>query len=129
MIDAAPYSVPKEPGRWRALALAAAMHAALFAFLWFGVRWQNETPVAGEAEVWSPQAQEAAPQPQPQPQPQPEPEKKVETKPVPQAVAKPEPIEKPVNNPDIALEQEKKKRRHEEQARERDQKLVLVWVC
>ena len=33
-----PYVVPDEPGRWSALALAAAMHAALFAFLWIGIR-------------------------------------------------------------------------------------------
>lgn len=126
MIDAAPYSVPKEPGRWRALALAAAMHAALFALLWFGVRWQNETPVAVEAEVWSPQAQEAAPRPQPQPEPAPV--KQPEPKPVPPAPVppppKPQPVEKPVEKPDIALEQEKKKRQLEEQAREREEKLA-----
>jgi len=122
MIEAAPYSVPKEPGRWRALALAAAMHAALFALLWFGVRWQNQTPVAVEAEIWSPQPQEAAPRPQPQP----EPVKQAEPKPAPPVAAKPEPkpqpVEKPMEKPDIALEQEKKKRRLEEQAREREEK-------
>ena len=90
---AAPYFVPEEPGRWRALFLAAVVHGILFAFLWIGVRWQNETPVAVEAEVWDMQAQQAAPK---------------------ETVVVPEPpkpaIEKPVEAPDIVLEQEKKRK-------------------
>ena len=125
MSDAAPYSVPKEPGRWRALLLAAAVHAVLIAFLWFGVRWQNDTPVTVEAEVWDQLPQEAA---KPAPEPEPAPEQKIEPKPEPQADANPkpqaEPMEKPAENPDIALEQEKKKRRQEEEKRERDEKLA-----
>ena len=79
MSDTTPYSVPKEPGRWRAISLAALVHAALLALLWFGIRWQSETPVAVEAEVWSPQPREAAPRPQPPP---PKEEEKPEPKPI-----------------------------------------------
>lgn len=108
-----PYSVPREPGRWRAIALAAVVHAALFAFLWFGVRWQNETPVAVEAEVWSPQALEAArkaPPPPPEPEPEPVPQvQRPQPKPQPPREVPP-PVEVPVQKaPDIALEREKKR--------------------
>lgn len=115
MTAATPYFVPQEPGRWRALTLAAVVHAALVVFLWFGVRWQNEVPVAIEAEVWSPQAREAAPRPEPEPEVTPEPQPmKMET-------PKPVVIAPPVVKPDIALEQEKKRKaqqqEREEQAR------------
>ena len=107
MMNAAlPYAIPKEPGRGRAIALAAAVHAALLAFLWIGVRWQNETPIAVEAEIWSPQIREAAPLPQPEVQ--------LAPKPIAQAPTRPEPIpaEKivPEDKPDIALEQLKKRK-------------------
>lgn len=122
MMDATPYSVPKEPGRWRALSLAVVVHLALLAFLWFGVRWQSETPVGVEAEVWSPQNREAAPTPPPpesKPEPQPEPKPAPEPKPVVQETPKP-PVAEPVReNPEIALEQEKK--RKEQQRREREE--------
>lgn len=106
MTDAIPYSVPPEPGRWRALTLAAVVHAALLAFLWFGVRWQNETPATIEAEVWSPVPREAAPQPVPEP----------EVKPEPKEIPKPVAVKPPVVKPDIALEQEKKRKEKEQQA-------------
>ena len=120
MSDSTPYSLPPQPGRWRAIALAAVVHAALFGFLWFGVNWQNQTPVAVEAEVWSPQARDAAPRavadpPAPAPVP-------MQEKPVPRP--RPEPAIPPPaarlevpqpKAPDIALEREKQKR---ERARE-----------
>jgi colicin import membrane protein len=111
MVDATPYTVPKEPGRWRALMLAAAVHAALLAFLWIGVRWQNETPATIEAEVWSPQPREAAPRPDPVKAPEPEPQ----PKPVVREPPKPETKEPAVAKPDIALDQEKKKRKLQEE--------------
>ena len=136
MNDASPYKIPKEPGRWRAFTLAALVHLALVAMLWIGVRWQNETPVAVEAEVWSPQAQQAAPKPQPEPEPeQPPPPPRVVETPKPQPAPPPQverPVEKPVPNPDIALEQEKKKRLKEEkdrrleEEREREQQKKLA---
>ena len=72
--SAVPYRVPPEPGRMRALGLALLMHVLLLGFLWIGVSWQNVTPVAVEAEIWSPQVRQAAP---PAPEPQPEPPKPV----------------------------------------------------
>jgi colicin import membrane protein len=124
MKDATPYHIPKEPGRWRAITLAAVVHLALLAFLWIGIRWHSETPVAIEAEVWSPQAQQAAPKPEPEPEPQPEPTPKVQEAPKPQPappvereVARPQ--EKPVPDPEIALEQERKKKRLKEEREKR----------
>ena len=114
MSDTTPYSVPKEPGRWRAISLAALVHAALLALLWFGIRWQSETPVAVEAEVWSPQPREAAPRPQPPP---PKEEEKPEPKPIVKEIPKivketppPVPVTPPIPKPDIVLEQEKKRK-------------------
>jgi colicin import membrane protein len=107
MTDATPYTVPREPGRWRALTFAALVHAALFAFLWIGVRWQNDTPATIEAEVWSPQPREAAPLPEPVKAPEPLPQPVIKDTPKPKA------IEPPVVKPDIALEQEKKRKAQE----------------
>jgi colicin import membrane protein len=124
MKDATPYTIPKEPGRWRSFTLAVLVHLALVALLWIGVRWQNETPTAVEAEIWSPQAQQAAPKPQPEPeavQPPPPPPPVVET-PKPQPAPPVErPVEKPVPNPDIALEQEKKRKLKEEKERREEE--------
>lgn len=122
MTDASPYIVPKEPGGWRAITLAALVHAALFIFLWIGVHWQNETPVTIEAEVWSPEPREAAPLPEPvkAPEPQPEPKPVVkETPPPPKVVEEP-----PVAKPDIALEQEKKRKAEKEKKRLEEERLA-----
>lgn len=121
-----PYAVPKEPGRWRAIALAAVVHVALLTFLWVGVNWQSETPVEVEAEIWSPQARDAAPQaPEPDPQPQPKPEPKPEPVKEP---PKAEPVEPPPPKIDIALEKEKKrkeleKKQKQQAEQEREDKL------
>jgi colicin import membrane protein len=107
----APYRVPPEPSRWPAIALAAAVHAGLLAFLFIGVNWQNNAPVAVEAEVWDMKTQAAAPPPPPPPEvvePQPEPT----PAPLPKVVEPPPPpVERPVapKPPDIALEREKRK--------------------
>lgn len=116
MSDNSPYNIPQAPGRWRAITLALVMHVALFLFFWVGIRWQSETPLTVEAEIWDPVYKEAAPlPPEPQPQPQPEPPK---PEPVPVPEPKPEPpkvIEQPkVENPEIALQKEKEKKRKEE---------------
>jgi colicin import membrane protein len=111
MMSATPYSVPQEPGQWRAIALAVIFHALLFTFLWVGIRWQSDTPQTVEAEVWNLQAKEEAPPPPP-PEPTPEVQQpKPEVKDVPK-----------VEQPDIALEQEKKKRAEEKKAREDEEK-------
>jgi colicin import membrane protein len=126
MNDATPYTIPKEPGGWRSFTLAVLVHLALVALLWIGVRWKNETPMAVEAEIWSPQAQQAAPKPQPEPEAvQPPPTPRVVEAPKPQPAPAPvveRPVEKPVPNPDIALEQEKKRRlKEEKERREREE--------
>ncbi len=108
--------IPSEPGRWRAIILALVMHLILLLVLWFSVSWQNQKPVAVEAEIWSPQSTVAAPPPPPPPVAIPEP--------TPEPVKAPEPIKKiepvkPVKteatdsmkkNVDIALEKEKKRK-------------------
>ncbi len=108
--------IPSEPGRWRAIILALVMHLILLLVLWFSVSWQNQKPVAVEAEIWSPQSTVAAPPPPPPPVAIPEP--------APEPVKAPEPIKKiepvkPVKteaadsmkkNVDIALEKEKKRK-------------------
>lgn len=123
MTDATPYIVPKEPGLGRALTLAALVHAALLAFLWIGVQWQSETPSTIEAEVWSPQPREAALLPEPvkapEPEPEPKPEPVVEEPPKPKVVEPP-----PVAKPDIALEQEKKRKAEEKKRREEEERLA-----
>ena len=125
----APYRVPPEPSRWPAIALAAAVHAGLLAFLYIGVSWQNNAPVEVEAEVWDMKTQSAAPPmpvptpvptppeptptpPEPTPpEPVPVPKAAPEPKPIPKVapppVAKPEPVAP--KTPDIALEREKRK--------------------
>ncbi len=86
------------------------MHALLLGFLWVGISWQNTTPVAIEAEIWSPQARLAAPPAPPEPAPvEPEPEPVKAVPPPPPPVAEPEPKAK-TPDPDIALEKEKKRK-------------------
>jgi colicin import membrane protein len=127
-----PYRVPPEPSRWPSIALAAAVHAGLLAFLFVGVNWQNTEPVAVEAEVWDMKIQAAAPPPPPPPPPEvaepaPEPVPKVAV--APKVVEPPPPpIEKPVapKPPDIALEREKRKaeqRKLLDEQREEEKKL------
>lgn len=120
--SAVPYQVPLEPGRWRALILAALVHIALIIFLWFGVSWQNTVPVAIEAEIWSPQAREAAPRPEPLPEPEPQPEP---PKPLPPKVAPPpEPAAK-TPDPDIALEKKRKQELEKKQAEALEKKRLV----
>jgi colicin import membrane protein len=120
----APYTVPPEPNRIPAIALALAVHAALLAFLWVGISWKKEQP-AVEAEVWDMKVESAAapalpPPPEPevrQPEPLPEP-KPLPPPPIPK-VSEPEPV-KPAT-PDINLEREKKKLAEQKKQREREQ--------
>ncbi|WP_211467523.1 cell envelope integrity protein TolA [Collimonas silvisoli] len=121
MTGNSPYSVPKEPGGIRAIALAATVHAVLFAFLWFGIHWQSQQPIAVEAEVWNPQIKDAAPtppEPTPEPTPVPKPEPVIqETAPPPKVVTPPLP------NPEIALEKEKKRKEQERKDLQRQEEL------
>ncbi|MFL6632514.1 MAG: cell envelope integrity protein TolA [Massilia sp.] len=107
--NGAPYHVPPEPNRWPAIGLAVGVHALLLAFLVIGVSWQNNAPVAVEAEIWDVTTQTAAP-PAPAPEPEPEPETPP-PQPAPKAVEPPPVVDKPQpKQPDIALEREKKRK-------------------
>jgi colicin import membrane protein len=48
-------------GTVRSFALAFVVHGLLFAFLYFGIRWQSRPPAAIEAELWSEPPRVAAP--------------------------------------------------------------------
>lgn len=116
-----PYRVPPEPSRLPAFALAVAVHAVLLGFLWFGISWQNNEPVAVEAEVWDMSVQTAAapplpPPPEPEPTPQPEPVPAPPPPPPPPRVTE-TPVERPAPPPDINLEREKQRK---EEERKRD---------
>ncbi len=91
-------------GTLRSFALALAVHCALFAFLYFGVRWQSQPPESIAAELWVPAQVAPAPRIEaPKVEPAPEP------KPVPVVKEEPKEIPKPAAKPDIAIKEEKKK--------------------
>lgn len=106
-----PYRVPKRHSGTRAFALALAMHCVLFAFLWVGIRWNND-PTGVDAEIWDMTTQMAAPKvTEPEPQPEPEPEPPART---PQPEAPPPAAVKPLpKEPDIALQKKKEKEKKE----------------
>jgi len=109
-----PYRVPKQHDNTRSALLAAAMHLVLVLFLWVGIRWQNNEPVAVEAEVWDMSVQTAAPPaPPPEPQPEDQPEPEPVKPPPPPVEAPPQPKE-----PDIALERLKAKVKAEKEKQE-----------
>jgi len=114
--------VPKRHGGTRAFALALAMHCVLFAFLWVGIRWNND-PVGVDAEIWDMTTQMAAPQaPEPEPQPEPEPPAR---EPEPTPTPPPE-VVKPVQpDPDIALQKKKEKEKKELEQKIAEQKKKL----
>lgn len=114
-----------------AIVMAVVVHCLLVAGLWFGVSWQPKPEQVVSAEVWDVQVREAAPlaagdlaadagapdaaakveaEPEPEPakaaQPQPEP------RPAPTREAAPQ------ERPDIALAQERERRRQEQLAAE-----------
>jgi colicin import membrane protein len=121
--NGAPYHVPPEPNRWPAIGLAVGVHALLLAFLWIGISWQNNAPVAVEAEIWDVTTQTAAPPPPPAPEPEPEPETPP-PQPTPKAVEPPPAVEQPQpKQPDIALEREKK-RKEELKRKEEERELA-----
>ena len=100
VLDRGPVNAP-------AAVLSVVVHLALFAFLFFGIRWQSKPPDAVFVELWDrPPVLEqpaAAETPKPEPQAQPKPEPKVETKVPPEPKAELKPAK-----PDIAVEREKK---------------------
>ena len=128
--NGSPYRLPPEPNRWPAIGLAVGVHALLLAFLWIGVSWQNNAPIAVEAEIWDVTTQTAAPPPTP-PTQEPEPTPEPQPQPTPKAVEPPPAVEQPrPKQPDIALEREKKRKEElkrkqlEEERQERERELA-----
>ena len=96
----APFLPPRQARAATAwsVALTVAMHGLLFAFLYFGVRWQSRPPAAIEAELWSEPARAVAPAPV-QATPVDAPRPLVRDEPKPEAAPP---------KPDIAIKEEKK---------------------
>lgn len=85
-----------------ALLLSAAVHLLLLGALFFGVQWKSKAPSSIEVEVWR-----APPPPMPIEKPEPQITPKPEPKPTPKAEI-PQPAK-----PDIALKDDKKKKKEE----------------
>lgn len=117
--DGVPYRVPREPNPGSSLLMAVVVHAALLAFLWIGVSWQNNEPVSVEAEVWDMQTEAAAPPPEPTPPPIRRPEPVPEPKP-------PKVVEEPLapKAPDIALERLKEQKKKLLERKLAEEKLI-----
>lgn len=121
MTEFSPHTFPGSPlgmiapsAQWRSMVLAAMVHGLLLAFLWVGVRWQSQQTIAVEAEVWDMTTRQAAPKLVPVEIAQPETEKD----PV-KVLPKVEPLE----DPEIALMQEKKRQLKEKKKQEELNKL------
>ena len=112
-----PQSIPPEPGKWRAFGLAAFMHALLLLAFVFGLAWNNSSPGPVQAELWASLPPPNSPEPEPTPPtPAPPPEP---VKPPPPPPPPPE-VKVTPEKPDIAIEEEKK-RREIEKRREAEQ--------
>ncbi|MDR0934276.1 MAG: TonB family protein [Burkholderiaceae bacterium] len=113
------YFIPKESKTKQSLILALFVHMALLAFLWIGVSWKNDQGEMAEAEVWDIKVRDAAPVAT-------APEPVAEEAPPEKPAVPPEPVKETVEEkPDIALEQEKKRKeekRKEEQRKEEQRK-------
>jgi colicin import membrane protein len=96
-----------ERGKWSSLVLAAAVHAALGLFLFYGVRWQNRLPDPIEVELVSapPPAALVAPPPAPPVEARPKP-----PAPAPGPEDEDEPEPPPRKQPDIAIKAPEPKR-------------------
>lgn len=115
---------PPQPGRLSAILLAAAVHAAFFALIFFGVSWQNRPTPAVEVELWDrlPKAEPAAepwkPVEVPRPlEPVPDPPKIADLKPPPEL--KPEEAKPEPPKPDAEIAEKLERRKREVERRER----------
>jgi len=95
-----------EPRSTMAFVLSVGMHVAFFVVLFFAISWKTKPPAPVVAELWTPPPA-AVPRPTPKPAPKPPP--KVAPPPEPKVEAK------PPEKVDIALEQEKERKRLEEE--------------
>ena len=101
------FAPPPEPAALRGFVLAILAHLALMAALTWGINWKKDSDIAGvEAELWAAVPEQAAPVPVVAPVPVPEP-RVVQAPPIVEKVAPPPPV---VQEPDIAIEREKRKR-------------------
>jgi colicin import membrane protein len=91
-----------------AFVLSVGMHVAFFVVLFFAISWKTKPPAPVVAELWTPPPA-AVPRPAPKPAPQPKLSPKVAPPPEPKVE------EKPPEKVDIALEQEKERKRLEEE--------------
>ena len=96
----------RNPVNAPAAVLSVVVHIALFAFLFFGIRWQSRLPDAVVVELWDrPVVEQPVAVEQAKPQVEPKPEPTVETKVEPKVEPK---VEVKPPKPDIAVEKEKK---------------------
>ena len=96
------FAKPPSPGKIVSMVLAVSVHLLLLAFLFYGIRWQTQKPVAIEVELVQaePAVVESLPaqtEPEPRPAPVAQPEPRHEEKPLP-----------PPPKPDIALKEKPK---------------------
>lgn len=100
-MSAAVFGQRYEPGYGRSFALALAIHAALIAVMFFGVRMQSYQPETVSVELWEPPPPPPAPvvaePPKIEPKVEPEPPK-LELRPEPK-LEKPQIVEKPAPKP------------------------------
>jgi colicin import membrane protein len=117
---------PKEALNWRAFGLAMLAHGVLVLFLVVGLNLKTEAEGPLQVELWmdgttpvNPPPSKSEPKPEPKPEPEPEPEPKPAPEPQPEPpppppppppVAKAAPEPTPVIDPEIALEEERKRR-------------------
>jgi colicin import membrane protein len=120
---------PKEAVNWRAFGLAILAHSVLVLSLVVGLNWKSEAEGPLQVELWMdgttpvnppPSKREPTPEPTPEPKPEPtptpEPEPEPEPPPPPPPPPPPSPVAKaapeptPVIDPEIALEEERKRR-------------------
>jgi colicin import membrane protein len=111
----------RDPGARASVALAVGVHVVLALVLFFGVRWRTKQPEPVMAELWRQLPAVEVPRPAPPPPPvvTPKPEPKVEPKPEPKPEPKAEP--KPAPKPDIALEQERKRKEEAEKKKREEE--------
>ena len=112
-----------QPGRVRAVILAAAVHLAFFALIVFGVTWQSSPTPPVQAELWDklpPANEKAKPEPPKSEPPKPEPAKPEPAKPEP---PKPEPSKADVKpappKPDPAIAQKLEREKREKEKKEK----------
>jgi colicin import membrane protein len=115
-----------QPGRLRAIFLAAAVHLAFFALIVFGVTWQSRPTAPVQAELWDklPAAEKAKPEPSkpepPKPEPpKPEPPKPEPPKPEPPKPEPPKPEVKQPPKPDPAIAEKAEREKREREKKER----------